>query len=72
MKWIGLVPGKAFDQAKAEPVVRAELERVPGDGLSAMWDKLPTLARVANGWSMNTHTVDLRRPVQPHLVGGRR
>ena len=57
MKRIGLVPGKDFDLAKAEPVVRATLERVPADGLSAMWDKLPTLARVANGWSMNTHTV---------------
>jgi hypothetical protein len=57
MKRIGLAPGKAFDLAKAEPAVRAALERVPADCLSAMWDKLPTLARVANGWSMNTHTV---------------
>ena len=57
MKLIGLAPGKAFDLAKAEPAVHAALERAPADGLSAMWDKLPTLARVANGWSMNTDTV---------------
>lgn len=51
------MPGESFDLAKAEPAVRAALERVPGDGLKAMWAKLPTLARVINGWSMNTDTV---------------
>lgn len=57
MKRIGLVPGKPFDLAKADPAVRTALERVPRDGLKTMWAKLPTLARVVNGWSMNTDTV---------------
>lgn len=57
MKRIGLVPGKSFDLADADPVVRTTLERVPADGQSAMWAKLPTMARVVNDWSMNTDTV---------------
>jgi hypothetical protein len=57
MKRIGIEPGKPFDLAKADPAVRAALERVPADGLKAMQAKLPTLARVVNGWQMNTDTM---------------
>ena len=57
LKRIGIEPGKPFDLAKADPVVRVALERAPADGLKAMQDKLPTLARVVNGWQMNTDTV---------------
>ena len=57
MKRIGLEPGKPFDLAKAEPAVRAALERAAADGLKAMQAKAPTLARVVNGWQMNTDTM---------------
>jgi hypothetical protein len=57
MKRIGIEPGKPFDLAKADPAVRAALERVPTEGVKAMQAKLPTLARVVNGWQMNTDTM---------------
>ena len=31
--------------------------RPPADGLKAMYEKIPTVARVVNGWQMNTDTV---------------
>lgn len=57
MKRIGIEPGKPFDLSKATPAVRAGLERATTDGLKAMHDKVPTLARVTNGWQMNTDTM---------------
>ncbi|HEY1123313.1 MAG TPA: DUF1254 domain-containing protein [Haloferula sp.] len=57
MRRIGIEPGKSFDLAKAAPEVKKALESVPADGLKQMKDKLPTLARVTNGWQMNTDTM---------------
>ncbi len=57
MKRLGLEPGKPFDWAKADPVVRAALEAAPAEGLKVMQAKIPTLARVTNGWQMNTDTM---------------
>ena len=57
MKRLGLEPGKPFDLAKADPVVRAALEAAPAEGLKSMQAKAPTLARVTNGWQMNTDTM---------------
>jgi hypothetical protein len=57
MRRIGIEPGKSFDLGKADPAVQRVLERVPADGLKAMKAKLPTLARVVNGWQMNTDTM---------------
>ena len=57
MKRIGLVPGKPFDLAKADPLVQKALATVPATALKAMQAKLPTLSRVTNGWLMNTDTV---------------
>jgi hypothetical protein len=57
MKRIGLEPGKPFDLAKADPGIRAALERVPADAIKAMQAKYQTLARVVNGWQMNTDTM---------------
>jgi hypothetical protein len=57
MKKIGIEPGKNFDIGKLDPVVQRALETAPQDGQKLMAWKLPTLARVANGWSMNTDTV---------------
>jgi len=57
LKRIGLEPGKPFDLANADPAIRAALERVPADAIKAMRAKYKTLARVANGWQMNTDTM---------------
>lgn len=52
-KRIGIEPGK-FDASKVDP---ATLARGAAAGLKLMQDKLPTLARIANGWQMNTDTM---------------
>ncbi|GAA3095806.1 DUF1254 domain-containing protein [Rhizobium viscosum] len=57
MKRIGLEPGKSFDLSKADPVVQKALASVPQDAQALMGWKLKTLARVVNGWSMNTDTM---------------
>ena len=57
LKRLGLEPGKSFDFDKTSSAVKAALERAVVDGLKAMKDKLPTLARVVNGWQMNTDTM---------------
>ena len=54
---LGFVPGKSFDLAGADPVVRQALETVPADAQRLMAWKTKSLARVANGWSMNTDTM---------------
>ena len=57
MKRIGIEPGQSFDIDKADPVVKKGLEAVPKIAQKLMEWKIPTLARVANGWSMNTDTM---------------
>jgi hypothetical protein len=57
MKRIGLVPGRPFDLATADPAVRAALERVPSEAIEVMKNKYKTLAQVVNGWSMKTDTM---------------
>jgi len=57
LKRIGIEPGKSFDLAKADPAIRNALASVPEDGQRLMAWKIPTLARVANDWSMNTDTM---------------
>lgn len=57
LKRIGIEPGKSFDFDGASPEVKAGLTRAAGDGLKLMMEKLPTLARVVNGWQMNTDTM---------------
>ena len=57
LKKIGVEPGKNFEMEKAEPAVRNALERVPGEAQQLMKWKVPTLSRVANGWSMDTDTI---------------
>ncbi len=42
MKRIGLEPGKPFDLAKADPAVRAALERVPQEAIAVMKAKART------------------------------
>jgi hypothetical protein len=57
MKRIGIEPGKSFDLSKANAIVQKALATVPQDAQALMTWKLQTLARVDNGWSMNTDTL---------------
>ena len=57
MKRIGIEPGKSFDIDKLDPVVKKALENAPRGRPELMAWKVPTLARVVNGWSMNTDTM---------------
>jgi hypothetical protein len=57
MRRIGIEPGKSFAFKNADAVVRGALERATPDALKGMREKIPTLARVVNGWQMNTDTM---------------
>jgi hypothetical protein len=57
MKRIGLEPGKPFDATKLDPAVRRALDRAAADALKLIFSKAPTIARVVNGWQMNTDTM---------------
>ncbi len=57
MKQIGIQPGKSFEYDKLDPVVQNVLEKARADAQQLMAWKIPTIARVANGWSMNTDTM---------------
>lgn len=54
---LGIVPGQSFDFDTASPEIKAGLEQAVIDGLKLMQAKIPTLARVVNGWQMNTDTM---------------
>jgi hypothetical protein len=57
LKKIRMEPGRSFDIDKADPAVRNALASAPAEAQKLMALKLPTLARVVNGWSMNTDTM---------------
>lgn len=57
MKRIGIEPGKSFDFQKLDPAVKKGLDGVAQEAQALMEWKVKTLARVANGWSMNTDTM---------------
>lgn len=57
MRRIGLVPGRSFAIADLKPDVQKAIESAPADAQKLMEWKVATLARVANGWSMNTDTM---------------
>ena len=57
MKRIGIEPGKSLDFDKLDPAVKQALESAPKAAQALMAYKVPTIARVANGWSMNTDTM---------------
>jgi hypothetical protein len=50
MKRIGIEPGKSFNIDNADPVLKNALEGVPKAAQKLMEWKIPTLARVVNGW----------------------
>ena len=57
MKKIGVEPGKSFDFDQLDPVVKTALESAPGAAQQLMAWKVPSVARIVNGWSMNTDTM---------------
>jgi hypothetical protein len=57
LRRIGFEVGKNFDLDKADPGVKTGLESAPEAAQQLMQWKIPTMARVANGWSMNTDTM---------------
>jgi hypothetical protein len=54
---IGIEAGRSYEPEKLDPAVQDALKKAAADGLKFMHDKIPTLARVVNGWQMNTDTV---------------
>ena len=54
MKRLGFEPGKNFDSNKVSAEILVEGAAA---GLKLMQDKLPTIARVTNGWQMNTDSI---------------
>jgi hypothetical protein len=54
---IGFRAGEAFDASALDPAVLDELAGVPEAAQAHMRAVLPTMARLANGWSMNTDTM---------------
>ncbi len=57
MQRIGIERGKSFDIDKVDPAIKAGLETAPADAQKLMAWKSAGLARIANGWSMNTDTM---------------
>jgi hypothetical protein len=57
MRRIGIERGKSFDIDKPDPAIKTALETAPKDALALMAWKVNSLARVVNGWSMNTDTM---------------
>jgi len=54
---IGLRSGESFEWDKLDPAIQDALNQVPAAALKSMQAKLPTLARVVNGWQMNTDSM---------------
>ncbi len=57
LKRIGIEPGKSFDYERLDLSIQQALDKAAVDGLKGMYAKLPTFARVVNGWQMNTDTM---------------
>lgn len=57
LKRLGIVRGKSLDVSQLTPSVKRGLEKARASALELMKTKFPTLARVENGWSMNTDTM---------------
>lgn len=57
MRRIGFVPGRSFDADAASPDVREAIEAAPAAALAIMHARFATMAKVVNGWSLNTDTM---------------
>ncbi len=57
MQRIGIEPGSSFDISKLDAAVQKGLQAAPAEAQQLMKWKVPTIARIANYWSMNTDTM---------------
>jgi hypothetical protein len=57
MRRIGIERCKSFDIDSVDPAIKAGLTSAPEDALKLMAWKIASIARVENGWSMNTDTM---------------
>lgn len=57
LKLIGIEAGKSFDWNSLSLEMQNALSKATIAGLEAMREKLPTLAKVVNGWQLNTDTM---------------
>jgi hypothetical protein len=57
LRRIGIEAGKSFDIETLDPQIKQALERGATAGLQAMQAKVPTLARLVNGWQVNTDSI---------------
>lgn len=57
MQSIGLVPGQSFDADALDAQTGAAVAAAPHTAQAALGAQLPTLAKVTNGWQMNTDTI---------------
>lgn len=54
---IGIWPGQSWNSDQLDPTVQKALEPVPPEALKQMQDALPRLAKIVNGWQMNTDSM---------------
>ena len=54
LRKIGFEPGKSFNLSKADPAIQRVFANARDEAQQLMTWAIPTIARVANGWSMNT------------------
>jgi len=57
IKRIGIEPGKSFDWDKMDPAVQESMTKAATSALKVMYAKIPTVAKVVDGWQMNTDTM---------------
>lgn len=57
LKRIGFEVGQGFDFSRLDPSLQKAIATAPADAQALMKWKVATLARVANGWSMNTDSM---------------
>jgi hypothetical protein len=65
---LGIEVGESFDFDKFAPAIKTALQRVPKGAQELIAWKIPTLARVVNGWSMNTDTMGTGKWNPPPVV----
>jgi hypothetical protein len=54
---LGLRPGERFDYDALDPATRGALDEAPAAALALLRQTLPRVAKVVNGWQMNTDTM---------------
>ena len=57
MRRLGIEPGLSFDYDGADQAVSNALDRAVSDGLATIKAKIPTLAKVVNGWQVMTDSM---------------